>query len=461
MKIIERRSSSVNGAGSLQKSTYMPSGAKKAPVCHPKKAPTRHREKAPSYYSTSGVIAVVGVVELVSLLSSNGQQEWTTRVRCSGLMALLNWICSTHGPKPFRASADLAAQYVSPLKRRKFTRTIPAAFNVLCRIGIIEKTQSAVFCHVHASTEYKLTADYADKIRKMDVPLPPFIRHKLETADTRRETRLNQRHPFRELLLADLCKVGLAPDARAIIAEMLHEERGGGGLAKIIRAIDTKKPFVTVNTLGTIRTSISDIPRELKPHLTIDGKQAVSCDVSHTHHCFLPRLLSDRIKHIAREEPRRDLKAMREEHQRLVLILSGPDYYRHWCKDKTDDAERDAKKGLINALLNMPNNKCTANRFYQWMRRTFPIIYGIVESIKRDDHRNLSKQLQRFTSSAINGALCELQAEGVAAIPQTDALLCKAIHQERVREVIGQWMFKESSGVRCKVNGILAAVSLH
>ena len=278
---------------------------------------------------------------------------------------------------------------------------------MLCDIGIIEETQAAVCCHVRVSREYKLAVAYAGEIRKIAIALPPLIRRKLETADARMELRLNQRHPFREQLLADLCKLGLVPKARPIIADMLHEKRGGGGLAKIIRAIDTKKHFVTVNTLGTIRTSISDIPRELKGLLTIGGNRAASCDISHTHHCFLPRLLSDRMEHLAREHPGRDLKAMREEHRQLVDLLNGADYYRHWCKDKTDDAERQGKKGLINALLNMPNSKCTGNGFYQWMRRTFPISYGIVEAIKRDDHRSLSKQLQRFTSTAINGALLD------------------------------------------------------
>ena len=459
MKIIEKRLGNVNGADSLQKSTYMPSGAKKAPACHPKRAPTGHREKAPSYYSTSSIVGVLDVGELVPLLCSRGQHEWTTRVRCVGLIALLAWVCSAHGNKPFRASAALAAQYITPMKRRKFTGTIPAPFNVLRDIGIIEETQPAVWHHVKVSREYKLTAAYAGRIRKITVAWPPLILRKLETTDARMELRLNQRHPFREQLLADLRKLGLVAEARAIIAKMQHEKRGGSGLPKIIRAIDTKIHTVSVNTLGTIRTSISDIPRELKSHLTIDATRAVSCDVAHTHHCFLPRLLSDRIEHAGKAQPERGMDAMRKEHQRLVDVLNGPDYYRHWCKDKTDDAERHAKKGLINALLNMPNSKCTANGFYQWMRRTFPLTYSIVESIKRDDHRNLSKQLQRFTSDAINAALCELQTEGIAAIPQTDAILCKLADQERVRQVIGKWMFKESSGVRCKVNGILAAAA--
>ena len=103
----------------------------------------------------------------------------------------------------------------------------------------------------------------------------------------------------------------------------------------------------------------------------------------------------------------------------------------------------------------MPNRKIVENGFYQWMKGTFPTTFSTIEAIKRADHRNLSKQLQRFTSNAINGALCQCQREGIASIPQTDAIICKQSDQERVREIIGKHVFRESSGVRCKVNGIL------
>ena len=387
------------------------------------------------------------------MLSSSAQQEWSG-VRAYGLLALVSWFCG-HGSRPVRISAALARQYVSPIKRPQHRPTIQEPLKLLCHLGIIEKTASAVFAHVKVSAEYRLAAVFAGKVHRFTELLPPGIAHRLKTADERKEKRLGEKHEFREQLLTDLARLGLAPEARKIIAGLHRTKRGGGGLHNIIGAIDGRMHRITVDTLGTIYTTISSLPRVLKPHLTFDGEPAVNCDVSHMHHCLLPRLLSDRISHTRATHPERDLSAMQAEHKRLVAKLSGADYYREWCQDKTDDAEREAKKGLINSLLNMPNRKIVENGFYHWMKRTFQFTFGIIEAIKRDDHRNVSKQLQRYTSNAINGALREIQKEGIAAVPQVDAILCRERDYERVREIIGKHVFRESSGVRCKVNGIL------
>ena len=75
-------------------------------------------------------------------------------------------------------------------------------------------------------------------------------------------------------------------------------------------------------------------------------------------------------------------------------------------------------------ILNWPNAKCEGNALYRRMRQAFPITYRICEDIKRKDHRNLSKSLQYCTAKAINGALLEAQAKGIAAIPDVDAIIC-------------------------------------
>ena len=451
MSTLQDKRGSVNGSEPDQKSTCKTGTPEKAPARHAQKAPTRHEEKAPTYYLTSALVGVVGVGELESLLASKDQAAWTG-ARLSGLLILLNWLCK-QGKPPFAVSAALAHQYVSPLKGKHTTATIREPLAVLCHIGIIEKTADAVVCHVKTSARYRLAPAYAAKVRELRVPLPPLMRRKLEAADIRREQRLNRKFPFRQSALADLGKVSLAPEAREIIAVMLRGTKNSA-LLGIIGAIDTKKHSITVDERGTIRTSISSLPRELKPLLQIDGEPAANCDVSHTHHCFLPRLLADRIAWKHREHPTGDLRHLEAEREQLVELLSGPDFYRTWCEDQADDDERKHKKGLINALLNMPNSKIAENGFYKRMRRKLPLTYRIVESIKRDDHRNLSKQLQRFTSNAINGALTQLQAERIAAIPHTDAILCRPCHRERVCQVIGEWILKESRGVRCKVDGI-------
>ena len=452
MKKLHDPSGGGNGRKTFLKSTHKTEEAGKAPTRQTAKAPARQPKKAPTYYLTSDLLGVVSRDELYALLVSLGQHEWT-RIRLYGLLILLSWICKQPA-KGFTISAELADQYVSPLKRNKNGATIKEPLPLLCHLGIIEKTAGAVFAHVKVSSKYKLAASYAGKIQKFKVDLPPKTHSKLLKAESRCEHRLNRKYPWRETLRADMRKIGIAQEGRALIAEELRRGSGGSGLQGIIGAIDERRHTARPNERGTIITSISSLPRTLKPFLTLDGEPAVSCDVSHAHHCFLPRLLADRIAYKHREKPTGDLQHLEAERLRLVERLSGSDYYRLWCNDQTDDKERKEKKGLINALLNMPNSKCTANPFYQWMRSEFPLAYRVVEDIKRSDHRNLSKPLQRFTSNAINGALRQLQEEGIIAIPQTDAILCRVSHQERVSRVIGEWVYKESTGVRCKVSGV-------
>jgi hypothetical protein len=460
MESLPKKHASVNGAGRPEKAPSRQHIPKKAPSRQAEKAPSRPPRKAPSYYSPVVLSGVIGVMELRERLVSYGQVEWLL-VRAYGLLVLLHWVCRNVGSKPLSISAQLARQYVSPIKRRKHSDTILDPLPLLCHIGILEKAAKAVHWHVKTSAKYRLGPEFAGKVHLFTERLPPKIAHKLATAEPRKEERLNRQYAFRAQLLADLDRLGFAQEARAIIAGMHRAKRGGGGLPNIIAAIDGKAHSVKVDERGTIGTTISSLPRELKPHLTIDGEATVNCDISHAHHCFLPRLLSDRIEYIRREHADGDARAlidaMQAEHQRLLLKLNGRDYYREWCKDPEDDDERKAKKGFLNAMLNMANGKIVGNRFYESMRRKFPHTFGILENIKREDHRNASKQLQRFTSDAIKGALLELQNEGIAAIPQVDAIICRECDQERVREIIGKHFFRESRGVCCKVNGIPTA----
>jgi hypothetical protein len=88
------------------------------------------------------------------------------------------------------------------------------------------------------------------------------------------------------------------------------------------------------------------------------------------------------------------------------------------------------------------------------MCRAFPLTFRICEDIKRNDHRNLSKVLQYCTVKAINGALLEDQAKGIAAIPDVDATIRPKRHKETVCALIGKKVHEISRGVFAKVGAI-------
>lgn len=444
-----------------QKSTHKTWDTEKAPARHGQKAPTRHARKAPSYYVPVPLLGVCGIDELRALLRCHGQDEWCG-IRCIGLMLLLNLFCR---PKAFKEGArtknapgrscpaDLADQYVSPLKRRRHKHTIREPLPLLCKIGVLTNSAKAISSHIKTPARYELAPAYLSKKCPIVVDMPLKMRQKLEFAEDRREARLNRKYPWREALFEDLRKLALSSDARPIIAHLQKAKKGGSGLTNIIQAIDTSEHSLVINERGTINTSVSSLLRDLKQRLTIGDEPVAICDVSYAHHCFLPRLLTGRVDYLLQRNGSVDASKWEAEREQLIQRLSSGDYYASWCNDESNPVERMAKKKEATTLLNLPNKTCQAIPLYRRMRAAYPLLFCVIEALKHNDHRNMAKQLQRFTSDAINGALLQLQRHGLPAIPDTDAIICRLRDREKVRETIGAHVYAVSGGVCAVIDG--------
>ena len=210
----------------------------------------------------------------------------------------------------------------------------------------------------------------------------------------------------------------------------------------------------------------------MKPDLLLEGQEAVFADLSNAHHCFLPRLLSDRIEHHQRNALRapalssgnafvflfvawnvllETVASLETEHLRLIDFLSTGDYYSKLGREGED---RDSVKKLANTVLNFPNEKAAVIPLYRKMRNGFPAMLSVVEDIKRQDHRNLSNPLRHYTAKSVEVALLQLQSMDIPTIPQTDALLCRSRDKEIVCRIFGAAVFKISQGVNCMIDGI-------
>jgi hypothetical protein len=240
-----------------------------------------------------------------------------------------------------------------------------------------------------------------------------------------------------------------------MIAELMRDPNLKNSTQAVVDCVDRKSHRIRQSPRGQITTSISSCPKILKKLLVLDGEQTVPCDISHAHHCFLARILGDRISYFQQEHGASAKTANHEKERiRLIAFLSEGDYYRKWCVNPNDDAERKEKKLLVNMILNWRNDKCAGNGLYKRMRRNFPFTFQVIEDIKRKDHRNISKHTQSYTAKAICGALLDVQGKGIAAIPDVDAIICPQRHREAVCEAIGRHVYEVSGGVRCKVDGI-------
>ena len=402
-------------------------------------------------------VCLCGVVDensLKGLLNVKRQNAWCSRIRLRGLLLLIDYICRNLKKNgAITISADLAHSFISKIRKRDRPATITEPLCLLCEIGILQKVRPAVFAHIKTSAGYCFADPYCKKRLRLEVVLTPKLAQKLGSADDRLENRLNRKYPFRKQLLADLRAVSFSPSARPIIAKRFSE-KGSNNLRPLMIAIDGGNHFVRVSERGQITTSIGSCPRELRSHLLLNGESTVICDVSNAHWNLLPVILENRLRHVSRESGREKyISDGWREHSRLIALLSDGDFYRKWCVDPENDGERDQKKNLLTILLNQNNETCQRNRLYRRIRAAFPITFRIIEDIKRKDHRNLSKQLQRFTADAIAAALVEVQGKGIAAIPHVDALICQEKNRERVCEVIGKQIF-EVTGVCCVVGEI-------
>ena len=431
----------------------MTNGAENRPHDEAKNRPQDGFKNRPDIINPVPLCGVLCEAELKTLLRAKKHTTWCTRVRLLGLLLVIDYICRNFKNGIISMSADLAHQLVSKLRKKDCGTAITEPLLLLWKIGVLERLRPAVHAHVKTSAVYRFAAPYRKEPLRIEVFLPPKLAQKRAFAFVRCEARLNRKFPWREKLLADLGTIRFSDLARRIIAKGLSG-KGSENLTRLVRAVDTQTHSVTVSVRGQITTSIGSCPRDLHPHLLLNGEAIVSCDISSAHWNFLPLILAKRLDYVSCAPGRQTyINDGWREHDRLVALLSDGDFYRTWCADPGDNKERDEKKNVLNVLLNRKNEDCERNGLYWKIRANFPATLRAVEDIKRKDHRNLSKQLHRFTADAVAAALLEVQREEIAAIPHVDALICQQKDRERVCEVIGRRIF-EATGVCCVVGGI-------
>lgn len=353
-------------------------------------------------------------------------------------------------------SNRLARDYVSKLRTAP-EGTIREALALLVHIGALERVAPAqVTFDLKQSARYRL----APALRNMpcnatDAETTPCIRRKLENAHERRERGLNRRFPFRETLLRDLARVSLPRTADEVKARLLSNQDTRPSALLSINAIATQEHTVKVIRSGTIVTSLISCPRELKRLWFLDGEAVALCDISSAHWMFLPRFVSGRIEYCQkRGDPESSLAPLIAEMQRLIELCSSGTFYAQMCREGATPEDIKRTKGIANMLLNQPESKALKNVIWRGLHRRFPLCMGIVSDIKKDDHRNISRQLQHFTATAITAALLDMQAQGLPAVPDTDALIVRERDRDAACLSIGKAMHQETCGVCVKVGGV-------
>lgn len=428
--------------------------------------PSSKGKKAPSYIFPARVFGGVGVgvsprVSLAGLLVSSGLEVWTSRVRLSCLLALVGRIAVATRKGDARVcgcafSGALARQYSSKL--RKAPDGVPREpLAALVRAGVLIVAAKAKVNQWRKESTRYLVAPHFQKLATAgpDGETNAKTLEKLKDARQRLEKGLNTCFPFRGPLLQDLARVTMPESVQDVVDVLLKGKDTRDSTLRTVKAISTREHTVKVKPDGLIVTSLVSCPRALKPHLHLAGEPVALCDISSAHWMFLPRLIQDRLDYCGkRGDDEASMESMRAEMQRLMELCSSGSFYASMSRKGADDGEIKKRKKLLNVLLNSPRSRAESNVVWQGLKPQFPHCFGIIESIKKDDHRNISRALQHFTANAINAALLEMQALGLPAIPDTDCLIVRQRDKETACRIIAAKMHAETRGVHVTVGGM-------
>lgn len=401
---------------------------------------------------------------LAEKLKSVGQTPWTSPTRLSCLLLILRQIDFATKVRNDRRlpgipfSNRLARQFSSKL------RIAPAGvarepLGALLRTGLIEQLSPArLNPFAKHSARYRLTPEGRRlKLTSVECTLTMGAERKLAAAPKRLDRGLNRRWPFRAALLLDLSKLTL-PDtesARVAVDSLMESKDFRACTRAVLSAIATREHTARVQPSGQITTSLNSCPRLLKPHLCIAGEPVALCDIASAHWAFLPRLITNRLDYCRkRGDAESRLAPLIAELHRLVELCSSGSFYESTLPAGATTADIKHRKKLLNVLLNSSRSKAANNCVWHALRRQFPLCVGIIDSIKREDYRAISRQLQHFTAKAITTALLDMQQQGLPAIPDTDCLIVRGQDRDAACHAIGSAIFDETGGVCVTVNGI-------
>jgi hypothetical protein len=401
-----------------KKSPFNGTFPEKAPSMEPEKAPPMAEEKAPSYYQPAVILGVMGKDELAALLTSKRQKEWASEKRIGGLLLIIDLIARKGGSVSI--SSELSRQYVSTFKskRAKNPGTIKQPLALLVHLGIFEIAQKAVIApHRKASAKYRLNPAHG-KPRPIQAAITRQQVEKLATATERQQRHLNRKHRTRAKILADLRTLALSPEGNRLALQMSLGGEKSQGIGRFSKPLnDPALHKVSYDPSGTAHHFAMACPRELKPHLTLGGKPVALVDMKAAHLVALLCVGRGRVSWVA--EQGRDTADLEAELARYKQTLEASDIY----EVLGGTADRKKFKLTLLASLNMATSKARHLPPYQSLKSAFPRLVGIIEDLKKNDHRSLSKQLQFFTAQIIEAATHEAQALDIACLPDTDALI--------------------------------------
>lgn len=151
-----------------------------------------------------------------------------------------------------------------------------------------------------------------------------------------------------------------------------------------------------------VHTLVTRLPKKLRTHIRISGEKCIELDI---HQCQV--MLLDKILHD--KDPDNTFSSW---------FMDVNDVYQEYMEEM-DLEDRDAGKTEFCRTLFSRNNSKPSKIF----RSRFPDASDIILEIKKKDHRDLARQLQRSESSFFRGVWQELKINRIPFLTVHDALI--------------------------------------
>jgi hypothetical protein len=418
----------------------------------PRKSTTYGKENRPPTQQGygKGELVVKGRVnpsELLKLVTASGWPCWASNAKLNALLMLVADAGSRIKRGVFPFSRD-RARIICPSVRAKDAAACGApaeGLAALVALGVFNPPKPGRRYPFARAAEYSFGDRYA-KRRTFDVSLNATAKqaNKWHERHDRICDSFERKNPIIPIVREAAARVEFSAQAMEILVRLpTIAPKKTASAQRCYRWLQAPAGKMTLDASGTLSTPISGCPQIIRPYLLLDRQDVVEMDISCAHIALLTRIYEPEFLAIYRI-PHTPEEAQKERRSLTAQIEAG-DIYGGDTK-----AERNEHKDRMLADLNRSAGAQMALKATEPLYGGRRIFTAAMWAVKKNDHRNLSHWLRRWTSDIVNPAVLSLHARNIPSIPIVDGLMIRERDAETACTELSSRLF-DSTGVRAKV----------
>jgi hypothetical protein len=400
------------------------------------------------------VPVVINGDELRRLLLKAEWAPWLSNVRVNALLLLVADAVEREKAGAFDFGRDRARALCSPLDAKVAAANKDVSregLAVLTGLGVFHRDFVGVSYPQAVASEFRFGERYASRKRfRLKMELTPKLADKWARKNERVRELFERRTPVVGAVRRSARRLGLSDEG---VREMMRLHRtkpdSFASAANCFRLVDGQLDELNPDKMKTIHSDISRCPKEIRPHLLLDGEPVVEMDISGAHLIVVTKIYEPAFL-VRFGVPHEPADAERERRSLVEMIETGDAYAGETEEEKQ---KRDKSKKAQLTSLNIEVKVQMAMKAAQRLSADRPIFRAVMWAVKRKNHRSLSQWLQRWLSDIVNAAVVSLDADGIPSIPIVDCLMVRQRDEARARDELASRIYA-ATGVCAKVGGI-------